>query len=429
MASMRMPRRRTSRRPACRSSPTRTPSSPPRSATSVRSRRCHDYSRSCSSSSPSSRSAMRCSVSVTLRAHELGTLRALGMTPGASVGIVATQALTIVGVAVVIGVPAGAHARRTGLDPACEPRARRRACGVARISARGVRARSRHRYGCADRQFRRGVRTACGQVTRCVPSSSKALAEGVGFEPTVSCPTHAFQACRFGRSRIPPERSDRTGTLGPASCAVVARPRGSGPARREPVNRVRSGEEAALSGTSWVPPGRLTCCGRASTAHEHRCRRRDATRPNERLAAGTVGRGQPVPQVPPAALRELVGQDHVTTALRNAVTEDRVGHAYLFSGPRGTGKTTTARLLARALNCLDLGADGEPCGKCENCVAIADGHVLRPRRARRGVEQRRRRDARPHPERAPRPRRRSRGARCTSSTRCTCSRPRRRTRC
>ena len=75
----------------------------------------------------------------------------------------------------------------------------------------------------------------------------------------------------------------------------------------------------------------------------------------------------------PQHFAELVGQEHVTTALRNAVKEGRTGHAYLFSGPRGTGKTTTARLLARALNCLNLGDDGEPCGICENCVAVAAG--------------------------------------------------------
>jgi DNA polymerase-3 subunit gamma/tau len=78
----------------------------------------------------------------------------------------------------------------------------------------------------------------------------------------------------------------------------------------------------------------------------------------------------------PQTFGGVVGQEHVTAALRNAVREGRVGHAYLFSGPRGTGKTTTARILAKALNCLNLGADGEPCGVCENCVAIAGGRFL-----------------------------------------------------
>ncbi len=78
----------------------------------------------------------------------------------------------------------------------------------------------------------------------------------------------------------------------------------------------------------------------------------------------------------PQRFAELVGQDHVTLALRNAVRDGRVGHAYLFSGPRGTGKTTTARILAKALNCTNLGADGEPCGECEHCQAIAAGTFL-----------------------------------------------------
>lgn len=76
----------------------------------------------------------------------------------------------------------------------------------------------------------------------------------------------------------------------------------------------------------------------------------------------------------PQRFDEVLGQDHVTKALRNAVRDGRVGHAYLFSGPRGTGKTSTARILAKVLNCA-APVDGEPCGQCENCVAVAEGRV------------------------------------------------------
>ena len=75
----------------------------------------------------------------------------------------------------------------------------------------------------------------------------------------------------------------------------------------------------------------------------------------------------------PQRFAEVVGQPHLVRALRNAVREDRVGHAYLLSGPRGTGKTSTARILAKALNCEALTDEGEPCGICDSCIAVAAG--------------------------------------------------------
>ena len=77
----------------------------------------------------------------------------------------------------------------------------------------------------------------------------------------------------------------------------------------------------------------------------------------------------------PQRFEEVRGQAHVTQALRNAVRDAKVAHAYLFSGPRGTGKTSTARILAKALNCTSL-QDGEPCGTCESCTAVQEGRSL-----------------------------------------------------
>lgn len=75
----------------------------------------------------------------------------------------------------------------------------------------------------------------------------------------------------------------------------------------------------------------------------------------------------------PTTFSEVVGQDHVTRTLGNAFVQGRVHHAFLFCGPRGCGKTTVARIVGKALNCLHVSASGEPCGQCEACTAIGNG--------------------------------------------------------
>ena len=80
-------------------------------------------------------------------------------------------------------------------------------------------------------------------------------------------------------------------------------------------------------------------------------------------------------QYRPQRFAEVRGQDHVTRALLNAVRDGRVAHAYLFSGPRGTGKTSTARIFAMALNC-EAARDGEPDGTCLSCTAIRAGSSM-----------------------------------------------------
>ena len=78
----------------------------------------------------------------------------------------------------------------------------------------------------------------------------------------------------------------------------------------------------------------------------------------------------------PQNFKTIVGQDHIVTTLKNAIKHGLLTHAYLFSGPRGTGKTSLARIVAKSLNCSNLEEGTEPCNRCENCDAISKGRLV-----------------------------------------------------
>src|SRR5674476_1295136 len=128
----------------------------------------------------------------------------------------------------------------------------------------------------------------------------------------------------------------------PAWWYLTELPQGRKAARAGELFQVRGGSSTPWAGVSGEP----TRLGRVSTALYRRYR--------------------------PESFADVIGQEHVTEPLMQALRTGRVNHAYLFSGPRGCGKTTSARILARCLNC-EQGPTPIPCGVCDSCVALARG--------------------------------------------------------
>src|SRR4051812_23821607 len=178
------------------------------------------------------------------------------------------------------------------------------------------------------------------------------MAEDARFELARGCPQHAFQACAIGQLG---ESSVHQSTR--AAVGVSALPlEWSQTPRAAPIslNSPRAGRQQGQAGSERVREGSFFC--------EASKRSASAGRYDVSLALYRKYR--------PGTFAEVKGQDHVTGPLQQALRNGKVHHAYLFSGPRGCGKTSSARILARSLNC-EKGPTPDPCGVCDSCVALA----------------------------------------------------------